>query len=124
MNDRQLLENAAKAAGLKRAEYWCAGGDNGFPFAECITHYIDGEPCVQAWNPLRDDGDALRLSVKLKIKLLPENRSYARVESKNLRGVGEDWGDDPCAATRRAIVRVAAEIGAAIPVNAAILRRT
>lgn len=53
------------------------------------------------WNPLTNDGDAFRLAVKC----LP---------FYTLRYSREDWekcGEDGYAATRRAIVRAAAEIG-------------
>ena len=50
--DRELLELAAKAAGLNYSfEYGCYFDDE----------YEQG--CD--WNPLDDDGDALRLAVKL-----------------------------------------------------------
>ena len=45
MTDRELLEAAAKAAGY--------------------VHYHPGDGFYQTWNPLTDDGDALRLAVKL-----------------------------------------------------------
>jgi hypothetical protein len=78
MTDRELLELAAKAIG--------------------IDHWFGKEGTVE-WNPLTDDGDALRLAVK--IKWVP-----SRVEV-----VGLSMNEDPSAATRRAIVRAAAEIG-------------
>lgn len=64
------------------------------------------------WNPLEDDAQALRLAVKLQLVLSPSEVSImsfrAGVSSK-----GEVWerlGDDPAAATRRAIVRAAAAL--------------
>lgn len=51
MNDRQLLELAAKAVGAR----WHVGDWNG-------SHWtLDGD----FWSPLDDDGDALRLAHKL-----------------------------------------------------------
>lgn len=41
--DRELLELAARAVGLKRAEYWRSEDNPPFPTAECIVHYIDGD---------------------------------------------------------------------------------
>jgi hypothetical protein len=85
MTDRELLELAAKAAGELTPSWY--GNDA----------YFDG--VLSRWNPLTDDGDALRLAVK--IKWVP-----SRVEV-----VGLSMNEDPYAATRRAIVRAAAEIG-------------
>jgi hypothetical protein len=69
------------------------------------------------WNPLTDDGDALRLAVKLGIGLdhyiqLPSGIDMV-LASKGLgtSDMHEECGTDPYAATRRAIVRAAAEIG-------------
>ena len=83
MKDRELLELAAKAAG---------------------TYYVESESWDEnaGWNPLTNDGDALRLAVKLDI--LERAASIAQFEGIN----------DPYAATRRAIVRAAAEIGKSI----------
>lgn len=57
MTDRELLELAAKAAGIE-GQY-------------AFLHYFDGEEdgiCSpgnhRVWNPLTDDGDALRLAMK------------------------------------------------------------
>ena len=66
------------------------------------------------WNPLTDDGDALRLSVKLSIHVRPW--VYAcEAEDSNGMSTGlihaSDCGGDVCAATRRAIVLAAAMIG-------------
>ena len=95
MNDRELLELAAKAAGAE----WLKGT------YETGWWLDDGW-----WNPLTDDGDALRLAVKIGMELdIYEPRIAVRtnIGSKVL----EEFKDDPYAATRRAIVRAAAEIG-------------
>jgi len=96
MTDRELLELAAKAA------------DNGIVFyGECWRAQTGRE-----WNPLTDDGDALRLAVKLEITLYQYGHE---VSACNERGTVnesvEKMSDSPYAATRRAIVRAAAEIG-------------
>jgi hypothetical protein len=98
MNDKELLELAAKAAGIELtwSNPYVSVGD----FAR-----------VPNWNPLTDDGDALRLAVKLRLELgFP--KEYC-VWSFGTNGVvcTEDPSNDPYAATRRAIVRAAAEIG-------------
>ena len=87
----ELLELAAKAAGLS---FWQEN----------------------SWNPLDDDGDALRLAVKLNIDVFfHASRVEGHVAGGRIPPVRaierEDYGDDPYAATRRAIVRAAAEIG-------------
>ena len=99
MNDRELLEAAAKAAGIKvlagfQAERDAAGhGDVGL-WASCTT----------CWNPLTDDGQALRLAVTLDLLHSPRVAHEIAVErfTKNA---------DKLTATRRAIVRAAAEVG-------------
>lgn len=100
MEDRELLEMAAKAAGIKHP-----GGEhcvNGPAVWDCEA--------LRWWRPLTDDGDALRLAVKL--KLIVEVGSCWL--SKYGPVFGEDVLPDPLSATRRAIVRAAAEIGRAM----------
>ena len=95
--DRELLEMAAKAA---RYQYAKHGG----------YIVVDGIPVN--WNPLTDDGDALRLAVKLEIELWFGNGGLNA--SGMSMDIEEDYGEDPAAATRRAIVRAAAAIGKAM----------
>jgi hypothetical protein len=108
MDDRTLLELAAKAAGIELRRLNC-GGPSGQVWLS------DKEIWVHGWNPLTDDGDALRLAVKLKIdfKCYGENvRTWGDpVAQKVLASVEELCGSDPYAATRRAITRAAAAIG-------------
>jgi hypothetical protein len=94
MNDRELLEAAAKAA-----------GDVHYDYGKWFTRM--GE----SWHPLTDDGDALRLAVKLGMSLdtaLGQTLATCPVQGKDCV---EPHGRDPYAATRRAIVRAAAAIG-------------
>ena len=99
LNDRELLEMAAKAAGLE------------------VQDPETG--AYSMWNPLRDDGDALRLAVKMNITIcrpvsgdnVVHWGTYAMPEDQS-DGPKVLDGNDPYAATRRAIVRAAA-IGAA-----------
>lgn len=113
MSDRELLELAAKAAGM--AAFWDAT-------ACCMRLVVDNNSFTY-WRPLHDDGDALRLAVQLRLQVSTPHKDYrAFVQSQDLkRGVSANDGDDdlndtnPCAATRRAIVRAAAEIGKAMP---------
>lgn len=102
MTDKELLEFAAKAAGYDDAT-WNSE-------QKCIeTTYLDGFRCW--WNPLENDGDALRLAVKLGMSIT-RHRVFDFIRAGNDEAVAQEADkDDPCAATRRAIVRAAAEIG-------------
>lgn len=103
MDDRKLLELAARAAGLQGAIYANSSCGHGI-------HHRDG-----IWNPLINDGDALQLAVKLGIEILfTANKIGAgrHARSTHASWVNEDRKvTDPYAATRRAIVRAAAAIG-------------
>lgn len=113
MMDRELLELAAKAAGM-RVRTW-----EGHSGTRCA---IDDERHGRMWNPLTDDGDALRLAVKLYIPfhVFYEHKSVIAYSKKtNLHTEGFDAQEfftevDEFTATRRAIVRAAAEIGKAM----------
>jgi len=103
VSDRELLELAAKAAGI-RINHW-------------VYDDLDYSPAVLeaggTWHPLADDGDALRLAVKLKMVVTV----YGKFSAASVDGSlwqSENHYDDPFAATRRAIVRAAAEIGRAM----------
>jgi hypothetical protein len=102
MTDKDLLEKAAKAMGYKymNGALW------------------DGRDVIEyVWHPQDDDGQALRLAVRLGVK------DYFGVEVQETcvqATAFEPWEhceyeeykeQDPYAATRRAIVRAAAEIG-------------
>ena len=101
MTDRELLELAAKACGLEEAKMRIE---------------------FNQWNPLTDDGDALRLAVQLNLPIVRSKITDARLPvvacykvyvdvHEEERWQWEFVEDDPYAATRRAIVRAAAEIG-------------
>ena len=102
--DRELLELAARADG--------------------VSFFVDSRGrCMQMhgglmpapWNPLTDDGDALRLAVDLSFDL---NINPGRIEV--FSGDLDDCVSEPVidgnvrSATRRAIVRAAAAIGEAM----------
>ena len=100
MTDRELLILAAKAVGIALA--FSSVGDISPRRADTWD----------SWNPLADDGDALRLAVKLRMALdIGEDGMVKTYAQHAIQGHGEDIGDDPYADTRRAIVRSAAEIG-------------
>jgi transketolase len=96
MTDRELLELAAKAAEIP------------WPFA--VDR--DNKP---KWNPLTDDGDALRLVVKLGLSLKHYYYAGDYFIKVSVNGVAMSEAYVPVnrevEITRRAIVRAAAEIG-------------
>ena len=107
MSDRELLELAAKAAGIDVR--WYQG--------DCLRVADKCNGFAGKWNPITDDGDALRLAVKLKfhVGINPGNKVFCTPTYSDKPTVFEscerDGAQDPLAATRRAIVRAAAEIG-------------
>ena len=114
MTDKELLELAAKAAKINIQ--WMGAAP---------VELRDG--LITSWNPLKDDGDALRLAVKCEISITPypiyesPKHSVIAKQYRNpaMREVNpteklELYEHGPCAATRRAIVRAAAEIGKAM----------
>ena len=101
MTDRELLELASKAAGIEEAKMRIE---------------------FNQWNPLEDDGDALRLAVKLRLDIGFEKLHTVFVWSDTL----DDWITEQCeigngmgkgieGLSRRAITRAAAEIGRTTP---------
>ena len=115
MDDLELLVMAAKAAGIQHVDYENVDYDG------CAGLVIVGEhgQHLHGWNPLADDGDALRLAISLRLELLFFNGyEEIRVESSKADDVGfsvEKFSDDMGASVRRAIVRAAAEIGIKMP---------
>ena len=102
MTDRELLELAAKAAGIKLE--WDGHPDHWQPmFYEGKTYH--------SFDPLTDDGDALRLAVEL--GLFNGGPALHKAMASLIFSGGV--ATDPYAATRQAIVRAAAEIGKAMP---------
>jgi len=95
MTDRELLEDAAKAAGIY---YWID--------ADAVVTHSDTPGSTREWNSLTNDGDAFRLGVKLGMRVTPRT-----AWADGFDGFTDSFGADDCAATRRAITRAAAEIG-------------
>ena len=99
MTDRELIEAAAKAAGVYLAPEW--RGHH--------KHLPD-------WNPLEDDGDALRLAVALLLDVRHvHGKAHAGMQDEFW--CTEAWFPNgaPAAATRRAITRAAAALAGAAP---------
>lgn len=116
MTDRELIEAAAKAAGMTGMKW------TGSSLGKMIDPTRPDETGTVGpnWNPLADDADALRLAVKLEFTV---NTAFMqhwgmnamvtddRCKANGLSGYGTTpHGDDPYAATRRAIVRAAAAL--------------
>ena len=100
--DRELLEAAAKSAGFV---YLYPMGIESSPY---FNEYTE-------WNPLDDDGDALRLAVRLGLRItINHDAGASRAEcglydSGKFGMISEDHSDSaPSRATRRAIVLAAA----------------
>ena len=118
MTNKELLKLAYKASGYNFETKGWVSIDYDEPQIDYIknTWWESGREYHDLWDPLTDDGDALRLAVKLRIDLeflangktvaLPKNH-HRQIENVLV----ETNKDDPCVATRRAIVRAAAEIG-------------
>ncbi len=110
MNDRELLDLAAKAVGIELEENrHCPSG------GMWIVDKKSGLDVV--WSPLTNDGDALRLATSLQLSILWfTNLQYVMVER---RGFGENigWTDEAGrgGALRRAVTVVAAQIGSTLP---------
>ena len=106
LTDREMLELAAKAAGMEIV-LW------DFSCVPQVRHKYDHQSF--AWNPLNDDGDALRLAVELQLGISVPPVVDGRVEVVTFYGpvisiVEYPQNDDRQSATRRAIVRAAAAI--------------
>lgn len=111
MTDKELLEKAAKAAGV---------------LLEGVEQ--DGRGVTirgTYWQPLHDDGDALRLAVKLDMSIKQDDPNAAIAGWSNLQRINitsskqgpwywKEWLRDNennrAAATRRAITRAAAQM--------------
>lgn len=110
MTDKELIKLAAKAVGIIHP-----GGEH--------SVYNDGRvwDCkdLRWWNPLADDGDALRLAAKLQIDL--DWQETSGFPEPTVEAYRKKWDDAYFCASedkehyRRAIVRAAAEIGRSIP---------
>jgi hypothetical protein len=102
--DRELLELAAKAAGISDPSGVRSDGAWWW-----YNSTMDGQGA--AWNPLTDDGDALRLAVSLRMDL---NINDGECDVFTPDSFYHGRGEDTLETTRRAIVRAAAAIGEAM----------
>lgn len=96
MTDRELLELAAKAAGLVP--------DGAFGKGLLV---LDGGKAM-CFDPLNDDGTALRLAVRLEMHIT-SSKTDAWASTPEVDAI-QPFEGDPLRATRRAIVRAAAAL--------------
>lgn len=117
MDDRELLALAARAAGIENLA---------LPGASVIVR-SDGDGYSCTWRPLDDHRDALELLADLRVSLNYSGRYVrARIYQQGQPAVsvrekidGRVYGHRHIA-TRRAIVRAAAAMGKALPLNASL----
>lgn len=121
-SDRELLLLAAKAANM--AIEFVEDDSDGWFFVPRVfppnNRRHDDKLQGTIWNPLTDNGDALLLAVKMNMQLGSnadsdlEGASWA--ESQNgINYHSEPHTGNPAAATRRVIVKCAAETGRTTP---------
>lgn len=119
MTDRELLELAARA-------YWgeeiddvvsveWSEEDQGIAYTHGDNQDHNGQDVTLMWNPLNDGGDALRLAVKLELNVRCYTGSI--IVDGGYTSIEEHDVADRDAATRRAIVRAAAEVGRSMSHN-------
>ena len=100
MNDKELLELAAKAAGYTLEDHY--DHDQYYPWCTETDAF---------WNPLLDDGDALRLMVNFGMDILFYGYKQIIAVVTYRATTAEPYSFDMKASTRRAIVKASAEIG-------------
>ncbi len=108
MTDRELLERAARAAGIVILR---SRLDDPLMADMLIERRPTAQPC--GWNPLTDDGDALRLLMQLRLGIgwIPGGHSVHICCGPQFWSEAFEMEYQPQsidAATRRAIVRAAA----------------
>lgn len=114
--DRELLELAAMANWWQEladdeVSFRYSERDDGMLYLHADNQDHNGQDCEFVWNPLTQDHDALRLAVKLGL-MVDTSCQPALILCAGPCGIGleESGRDDPYTATRRAIVRAAAEL--------------
>lgn len=103
--DKELLELAARAADISGVII-----ETPQPYISCVEgEYGSYKKCK--WSPLTDDGDALRLAVKLKFDVIPSWGDNCVCVILGGDHFEEPQSPDEFSSMRRAIVRAAATIG-------------
>ena len=105
MNDRKLLELAAKAAG-----YHYHGARIGHDYENCYVSTTGNTDDWFVWSPLADDGDTFRLMVlkRMQVNVSESDAMTTAFVPGSVQGEAVDFMGDPQAATRRAVVRAVA----------------
>lgn len=108
MTDKEKMEYAAKAADIK--------GDWS-PMYEGIVVRTAPLRNFVLWNPRTSDQDSFHLMIKLRLNVFHVGNTVYTLESESdsMEEYCVDYGDDPIAATREAIFRVAVDIGTGMP---------
>jgi len=103
MTDREMLELAAKAAGIEYNGKRSITGN--------IALYCG--PDYGWWNPLNNDDDAFRLMVKLGIGVAMFDKEFPTAKRAFISDIGSfpTMDPDPYKATRYSIVKAAAALG-------------
>jgi hypothetical protein len=110
--DRELIEAAARAAGIDFSSWPHHCPSPGAPWKS------------SEWDPLTDDGDALRLAVALNIDVINATGEGYKLGQSVTFPMGDDFDaltewyaddGDKLAATRRAVVRAAAAMAKYAP---------
>lgn len=97
MNNRESLELAARAAGIKHKGIYC--NDRGLKLGGEGDEYSGW---MIWWNPLKDSGDALKLAIDLNINLY---------EALDFYCTEDEYKKNPKECIREAIVLAAAMKG-------------
>lgn len=118
MNDSELLELAAKAAGYELQDHTVLG-DGLWLYGDGQSKTDDGRE-IFFWSPLADDGDAFRLAAYLRLEVIPGKHAGdgCSVNSRRHEIPGVTVfrdSKDMAEQMRRAIVMAAAEIGKSMP---------
>lgn len=122
--DRELLELAALAAGIELVALH-EEAERGYEF-RYRQKTADGKDWLRLFDPLTDDGDALRLAVQLQLSIhieqLKSDATYCSIGDEYFETIKTGQSGDTLttadfAATRRAIVCAAAEIGRGLTIG-------
>ena len=126
-SDRELLELAAKAAGLQLCGYSWIGeneDDDEFEILDAaFVRHCQEQGFATRWNPLTDDGDAFRIVATLGLGIVFGQYAPCDIysvyinepEGGDTLSVGVIGDNESSGVVRRAIVRAAAVIGKKMP---------
>lgn len=119
-NEREMLELAAKAAGMHELTEWTGliTDYDSAHYGLSALHAAGPAGQCHSWNPRDDDGDCARMEAKLMIDVAWH---FDRVESDARRTMFsqvayfDEHNGDRQAARRSASLQIAAAIGKAMP---------